>query len=84
MITKELLEKFDTLNEELANLKSLRSIIMYGNANYCYFEFVENYTPKATKIKIPRKHCQRLIDFIGQIADESEKELEQELSQLNK
>jgi len=84
MKTKKIFEKFDAINGEVENLKRLRSIIEHSNANYCYFEFVENYTPKAIRIEIPRKHCQRLIDFIGQIADETEKELEKELSQFNK
>lgn len=54
--------------------------IDYGNKECNHFEFVEHYGTHATRIDISRKHNQRLINVISQIADDIEKELVKEFS----
>ena len=78
-----MLEKIDSLNTKAKELRTLNEIqkgIDYGNRVCNHFEFVEHYGLNSTRIEIPRKYNQRLIDVISQIADEIEKELAKEFS----
>lgn len=78
MKIEDMLEKFNSLNEKAEELKALMKILRgidYGNKESNHFEFVEHYGLHADRINIPKKYNQRILDVIGQIADEIEEEL---------
>ena len=75
---QNMLEKFNSLNDKAEELKALMKILRgidYGNKESNHFEFVEHYGLHADRINIPKKYNQRILDVIGQIADEIEEEL---------
>ena len=85
MQIKDMLEKFNSLNEKAEELKALMKILKgidYGNKESNHFEFVEHYGLHADRIEIPKKYNQRIFDVIGQIVDEIEEELEANFSKL--
>lgn len=85
MITKDMLEKIDSLKEKAEDLKALEKIqegIGYEYKKSNHFEFVEHYGSNSTRINIPKKYNQRILNVISQIADEIEEELKTDLSKL--
>jgi hypothetical protein len=85
MKAKDMLEKIDSLKEKAEELKALKEIqngIGYVCKRGNHFEFVEHYASYATRIDIPKKYNQRILDVISQIADEIEKELGTDFSKL--
>ena len=87
MKTKDILEKIDFLKEKAEDLNSLKEIqkgIDYGYKGSNHFEFVEHYGLNATRINVPKKYNQRILDVINQIANEIEEELKTDFSKLEK
>ena len=85
MKAEDMLEKIDSLDEKAGGLRTLKKILKgidYGNKECNHFEFVEHYGLHATRIEIPQKYNQRILDVISQIADEIEEELKTVLSKL--
>lgn len=85
MEIKDMLEKFNSLNEKAEELKALMEILKgidHGYKESNHFAFVEHYGPYASTINIPKKYNQRIFDVIGQIADEIEEELRTDFSKL--
>ena len=85
MEIKDMLEKFNSLNEEAEELKAMMGILRgidYGNKESNHFEFVEHYGLHADRIDIPKKYNQRIFNVIGQIVDEIEEELRTDFSKL--
>ena len=85
MKTKDMLEKFNSLNEKAEELKAFMKILKgidYGNKESNHFEFVEHYGLHADRIKIPKKYNQWILDVISQIVDEIDEELETYFSKL--
>ena len=85
MQIKDMLEKFNSLNDKAEELKALMKILKgidYGNKESNHFEFVEHYGLHADRIEIPKKYNQRIFDVIGQIVDEIEEELNANFSKL--
>lgn len=82
---QNMLEKFNSLNEKTEELKALMKILKgidYGNKESNHFEFIEHYGLHATRIDIPKKYNQRILDVISQIANELEEELGTYFSKL--
>ena len=85
MKTKDMLEKIDSLKEKAEELKALENIqegIDYGYKESNHFEFVEHFGLDATRINIPKKYNQHILDVISQIVDEIEEELKANFSKL--
>ena len=82
---QNMLEKISSLNEKAEELHALMKILRgidHGNKESNHFEFVEHYGLHATRINVPKKYNQRILDVISQIANEIEEELKTDFSKL--
>ena len=82
---QNMLEKINSLDEKAEELHALMKILRgidHGNKESNHFEFVEHYGLHATRINVPKKYNQRILDVISQIANEIEEELKTDFSKL--